>query len=98
MLPYLYALNCLYHKCLFAVPEMKSNGFAWTEAYDLKCKMILHINTDVYISRSDPSKATSGWEDAFMLCLTEANNIGLKAIALPAFGTGNSRRKRSDTL
>lgn len=83
-------LSNLHHECLIAVPEMKKNRFVWTEAYNLKCKMLLHINTEEYITRSDSSKAASGLEAVFTLCLTEANNIGLKAIALPAFGTGNS--------
>jgi len=68
---------------LCAVPDMKRNGFVWTEAYGLEyCRHILHVNADKFISHN------SGWKPVFTLCLSEANSRGFQAIALPAFGTG----------
>jgi O-acetyl-ADP-ribose deacetylase (regulator of RNase III) len=62
---------------------MKLNGFVWTEAYEMKSKHILHVNADKFLR-------DGGLESVFNVCLTEANNLGMKVIALPAFGTGTN--------
>jgi O-acetyl-ADP-ribose deacetylase (regulator of RNase III) len=57
----------------------QENGIAVTDAGNLKCSKIIHV-----VAPSD----VQTWKDRIYNLLTTANNLKIKARAMPALGTG----------
>ncbi|XP_076464939.1 protein mono-ADP-ribosyltransferase PARP14-like [Babylonia areolata] len=66
-------------ECKRKVQEILQEGIVTTKAYGLKSKVILHVNADEF---------SRNWEEGIELCLTVAEQQGLRSVAMPALGTG----------
>ena len=58
---------------------MHDRNITHTKAYQLKSKMILHINAEEF---------SADWKAGIKLCLQEAEDLGIQSLAMPALGTG----------
>ncbi|PVD29528.1 hypothetical protein C0Q70_08779 [Pomacea canaliculata] len=68
--------------CKAKLSEIAQRKVVTTAAFNLRCKHIVHIDTYHYVNND---RLTTAYLDI----LTEADNLGLNSIALPAIGTGN---------
>ncbi|XP_070211879.1 protein mono-ADP-ribosyltransferase PARP14-like isoform X1 [Littorina saxatilis] len=66
-------------ECRSKAAEIQLNGVVQTKAYNLRCKIILHVDADTF---------SNSWEDGIEACLKYAESKGVRSIAMPALGTG----------
>lgn len=73
------------------MPEIKGKGVTRTKAFNLKCKLIIHVSADYFKKEQAavPGRmADIDWMAGIAVILQETEVFRARSIAMPALGTG----------